>query len=180
MLSNRTDVIGKLTDTGFAKLPDYNRQKIISYLSVFELLKVGAVSRGTRKWVLDNCDKCLMREGRQVRRLGLNEEMVEECYEMIQLSDFMIRLTDMFVVSGRSVNHAYFVVAKVAMFVQIHKKKCFLKHSIAKLTGALCVFVFYPDYFLALNDSVFPESIYIRPGFGECFDNSHYFNHPGF
>ena len=41
--------------------------KIMSYLKVSDLIKVGVGNKQTRKWIIENAGKYLMREGIQVR-----------------------------------------------------------------------------------------------------------------
>ena len=43
----------------------------MSYLEVRDLLKVGVTSKKTRKWLEMNCNKSLMREGHQERRVEI-------------------------------------------------------------------------------------------------------------
>ena len=72
------------------KTPDHLQQKIVSYLSVYDLLKVRAASHQTQQWLLENCDKSLMREGHQNRLLKI------KLSENLQPSHFILALTDIF------------------------------------------------------------------------------------
>ena len=87
---------------GFAKLPDCMHQKIVSYLEAKDLLKVGSVSRQTRTWLEENCDKSLMREGHQERRMViLNLKFGEEAFLLPPpMGSFMLNLVDIFEYGG--------------------------------------------------------------------------------
>ena len=66
----------------------YMYQKIISYLSVFDLHRVRAVSRTTQRWLIENCDKSLMREGNKTRVLRINLKILEEFDVELKVSSF--------------------------------------------------------------------------------------------
>ena len=72
----------------YSTMPDHMRQKIVSYLSVFDLQKVATVNKTTRKWLMDNSDKHIMREGQPLRRLKIDLYKFEESEKEIMLSPF--------------------------------------------------------------------------------------------
>ena len=70
----------------YSKLPDHVKQLIVAPLSVYDLQRVAAVSRGTRQWLEENCDKSIMREGRKNRRLRIDLEKLAEYDDELKVS----------------------------------------------------------------------------------------------
>ena len=84
---------------GFARLPDCMHQKIMSYLGVEDLLKVGSVSMQTRTWLEENCEESLMREGHQHRKLIIfldPDPFEEEEFLPPPMGSLMLNLVDIF------------------------------------------------------------------------------------
>ena len=126
---------------GYAQVNDHNKQKIVSYLGVPDLLKVAATDKANRKWIVENCDKHFMRQGHQSRELTiLWKHHNLDC----PLGDVMLKITDLFRVWGGGRGVGKFANSVGDILGQKHGKKI-LSFAAAVFDGEVCNFSMYPE-----------------------------------
>ena len=122
----------------YSQVPDENKQMIVSYLGVPDVLKVGATNRTIRRWIGENCDKHIMRQGQKVREVAIKNK---KWNEDLLLSNLMLKITDVFHVKDQ-VFTATSIAAKLGPH---HDKKIIVGGVVAILDGEVCNFGTYPQ-----------------------------------